>query len=156
MAEKWANRFVWTALIHGLIGAIISVLFVFPPGGEGKELTRMIAGGSAGTWVLVGYSMYLIMGFVGLTAWAFVYSTSGETNEALSIGHWILHNVGAIAPLLVFTAGIQGGSLALEGNFGAIHNAIVWAVVPSEILLGLLVIGTLIGIANILIAKLGK
>ena len=65
LAETWAKRFVWVALIHALIAAILSVLFIFPPGGEGKELSRMIAGGSAGTWVFVGYATYILVGFVG-------------------------------------------------------------------------------------------
>jgi len=116
----------------------------------------MIAGGSAGTWVLVGYTMYLAVGFVGLSAWSYVYSTSGETNQWLSIIHLLLHNVGLLAPLFIFTAGIQGGALILQGNPGAVHAAIVWSSEPSGILLGLLIIGTLIGVVNVLIAQLTK
>ena len=156
MAETWAKRFVWVALIHAVIAAIISVLFVFAPGGEGKELSRMIAAGSAGIWVFVGYSMYIIAGFIALSAWAFIYYVSGETNDWLSLAHLILHNIGLIAPLMIFTAGIQGGTLVLEGNFAAIHPTIVWASVPSGILAGLLALGSIIGVINILIALLRK
>lgn len=156
MAEKWAKRFVWFALIHAVIAAIITALFLFPPGGEGLDLSRMIAAGSAGTWVFVGYSMYLLAGFIGLSAWAFVYYVSGETNEWLSLAHLILHNLGLIAPLMIFTAGIQGGTLLLEGNVAAIHPTIVWSSVPSGILVGLLALGTIIGVVNILITLLKK
>ena len=156
LAETWAKRFVWVALIHASIAAILSVLFIFPPGGAGKELSRMIAGGSAGIWVFVGYATYILVGFVGLSAWAFVYYVSGETNDWLSLAHLILHNVGLIAPLMIFTAGIQGGSLLLEGNIAAIHPTIVWASVPSGVIIGLLVLGTFIGVANALIASFRK
>lgn len=156
MAEIWAKRFVWFALIHAVIAAIISVFFVFPPGGEGLELSRMIAAGSAGTWVFVGYSMYLLGGFIGLSVWASIYNVSGETNDWLSLAHLILHNLGVIAPLLIFTAGIQGGTLVLQGNFAAIHPTIVWSSVPSGILVGLLALGTIIGVVNILITLLRK
>ncbi len=156
MAETWAKRFVWFALIHAIIAAIITVFFIFPPGGEGLDLSRMIAGGSAGTWVFVGYSMYLLGGFIGLSAWAFVYYVSGKTNDWLSLAHLILHNLGLIAPLLIFTAGIQGGTLLLQGNPAAIHPTIVWSSVPSGILVGLLALGTIIGVINILITLLRK
>ena len=156
MSERTSKLFVLTALIHAFIAAIISVFFIFPPGGEGLELSRMIAGGSAGTWVLVGYSMYVIAGFVGLTVWSSLYATYGETNMWLSLAHLLLHNVGLLAPLFIFTAGLQGGALALQGNPGAIHGAIVWASEPSGILVGLVILGTLIGIVNVLLALLTK
>jgi len=152
-----SKLFVLTALIHALIAAIISVFFIFPPSGDqALGLTRMVAGGSAGTWVMVGYTMYVLAGFVGLSVWSYLYSSFGETNQWLSLVHLILHNVGLIAPLFIFTAGIQGGTLALQGNPGAIHNAIVWASEPSGILLGILILGTIIGVVNVLIALLTK
>ncbi len=155
MAET-SKLFVVTALIHGLVAALVSVLFVFPPGGSAFSLSRMIAGGSAGTWVLVGYSMYLVGGFIALTAWSYLYSSYGETNQGLSFIHLVLHNLGAIAPLLILTAGIQGGTLRLAGTPELIHNAIVWAALPSEILIGLFIIGSLIGVANVFIQVLTK
>ena len=156
MAEKWAKRFVWTALPHSAIGAILSILFVFPPGGEGKDLSRMIAGGSVGTWVFVGYATYILVGFVGLSAWGFIYYISGEVNDWLSWVHLISHNIGVIASLLIFIAGIQGGTLGLEGRSAEIHNAIVWSVEPSGILIGLLIIGTIVGLVNVIIPSLKK
>jgi len=157
MAERTSKLFVLTALIHAVIAAIISSFFIFPPSGDSAlGLTRMIAGGSAGTWVAVGYTMYIIAGFVGLSVWSYIYATYGETNEWLSLAHLLLHNVGLLAPLFIFTAGIQGGTLALQGNPGAIHNAIVWSSEPSGILLGLVILGTIIGVVNVLLALLTK
>jgi len=160
MAEKWARRFVWAAVFHGIIAVILTVLFLIPA----LNLASMIAVGfvsdsltfKVGIWVFVGYVTYIIIGFVGLSAWSSLYSSSGEVNDWLSWVHLILHNIGIIASWLIFAAGAIGGTAQFGGALTVpeIHATIAWVFVPIVVLMGMLALGTLVGLVNIIIALL--
>jgi hypothetical protein len=109
-----------------------------------------------GIWVFVGYVTYILVGFVGLSAWSYLYSSSSELNDWLSWVHLILHNIGLIASWLIFAAGAIGGTAQFGGALTVpeVHATIAWAFVPIAVLMGLLALGTLVGLFNIIIALL--
>ena len=160
MAEKWTKRFIWAALIHGFISVILTVLFVIPALGLPAMMAVGFVSGplsyKVGTWVFVGYMTYILVGFVGLSAWAFLYSSSGEVNDWLSWAHLVLHNIGLIASWLILAAGVIGGTAQLGGALTVpeVHVNIAWVFIPTVALMAVLMLGTLIGLVNLLIALL--
>jgi|SRR5579875_2465103 len=123
--SKWSNRFIWAAIIQGLIATVVTIPIVLPT--ITPAVSRVIAAGGAGTWFLVGYVMYIAVGViaVGLTS-LFYYHFEvnlgrpyrGASN-ALAWIHLILMNVGAAAAsLLLMYAGYFGGAGMLPVSQG--------------------------------------
>jgi hypothetical protein len=134
---RWAGRFIWAAVLQGLVAVIVTVLIVqpqtkfnvygyFPP-------SKIIAGNGAGTWLFTGYISYLVVGVLGAAVTAIFYfyiegirgkEYRGGTNY-LAWGHLILMNAGvAGASLLMMYAGYLGGwagAPTSEGGLG--YNA---------------------------------
>jgi multisubunit Na+/H+ antiporter MnhC subunit len=137
--SKWSNRFIWAAIIQGLIATLLTVPIVMP--WIKPSVAQVIASGGAGTWFLVGYAMYIVVGVVavGLTA-LFYYHFEVSWNKpyrglsnAFAWVHLVLMNVGAAAAtLMLMYAGYFGeralmplseGGLAL--NAGQVHVQIL-------------------------------
>jgi len=66
--SKWSNRFIWAAIVQGLFATLLTIPIVLP--WLNPPVSKVIASGSAGTWFLAGYVMYIMVGViaVGLTA----------------------------------------------------------------------------------------
>ena len=103
---KWAGRWIWAAVVQGLIITIITVLIVAPLSDFNINWyfspARVIAGGGGGTWMFTGYILYLVVGVVAVAVTAIFYFYfegvrgqvyNGLTNY-LAWGHYILMNVG--------------------------------------------------------------
>jgi hypothetical protein len=62
-----ANRFIVAAIVQDALAVILTAYFVLGQFAWLKpEVSRVIAGGSAGTWFTVGYVTYLIVGVIGV------------------------------------------------------------------------------------------
>lgn len=121
LKSKWASRFLWAAVIQGAIAAVVTVLIVDPLSYYNITLYfnpgMVIAGGGGGTWLFVGYSLYLIVGVLGtaLTALFYFYieGVQGKRftgiSKILASGHLVLMNVGVAGSMLLMT---YGGYLA--------------------------------------------
>lgn len=118
---KWASRFIWAAVLQGLLAVIVTVLILEPLSIFGINSyyspSRVIAGGSGGTWLFTGYISYLVVGVVAMAVTAIFYFYiegvmgkvyHGLTNY-LAWGHLIFMNVGVVGSMFLM---MWGGYLA--------------------------------------------
>jgi hypothetical protein len=119
--SKWASRFLWAAIVQGLVAVIVTVLIVDPLSIFGIDAyfspSMVIAAGGGGTWLFTGYILYLVVGVVATAVTAqfyyFIEGTMGTVytgvTNYLAWGHLILMNVGVAGSMLLMT---YGGYLA--------------------------------------------
>lgn len=162
MEQKWPRRFMVAAVVHGVGVAIWSGLFLLDGIGIPLNLSRIIAGGGAGTWFTVGYLLYMITGFLGMAAQGALYQyaislTDGELHsDRLALFHFGLMNIALVgATWMLGYAGFTGGSLTLAGKGSEIHAAIVGYVNPVGYCILIGVVAALAGAYNTLMT-LGK
>lgn len=131
---KWAGRFIWAAVIQGLIAVVVTVLIVEPWSffnvSSYYSPSKVIAGNGAGTWLFTGYISYLVVGVVGVAVTAIFYfyleDIKGKvyrgTAGLLAWGHLVFMNVGVAAAMLImmwggYVGGWAGAPVA-EGGLG--------------------------------------
>lgn len=143
--------------MHGLGIAVWSGLFLLDGIGIPLNLSRIIAGGGAGTWFTVGYILYFLAGFMGMCAQGLLYhyaATKPENpiyNEKIAVAHFVLMNLAVIgATWMLGYAGFKGGTLTLQGRVAEVHAAIVGFVNPIGYCILIGVIAAIIGAYNIL------
>jgi hypothetical protein len=130
-----AAAIVQGAVIVGLtIYLVLGQISIIKP-----EVSRVIAGGEAGTWFTFGYLTYIIVGVIAVAVSSLFYhyleekrrssssSTSGgggsndfgRSFSALAWTHLILMNVGITAAAsMLMLAGYQGGAAMLPQDSG--------------------------------------
>ncbi len=122
---KWMPRFIWAAIVQGSFATIWTLFIVFP--GIRPAPSMVIASGSAGTWLTLGYILYLLIGVIAVAVTALFYNyienMLGKAYKGLSSYlawiHFLLMNVGvAGATWLLMYAGYIGGSDLLATNAG--------------------------------------
>jgi multisubunit Na+/H+ antiporter MnhC subunit len=137
--SKWSNRFIWAAIIQGLVATLLTVPIVLP--WVKPSVAQVIASGSAGTWFLVGYSMYILVGVVavGLTALFYHHFEVDQhkpykgLSNAFAWVHLVLMNIGAAAATFMLMYAGYFGERALmplsEGGLnlaaGQVHETIM-------------------------------
>ena len=164
---KWAGRFIWAAVIQGLLATIITILVLDPlqyvtGKSDYYSAARVIAGGSGGTWFFTGYISYLVVGVIATAVTAIFYfyieGVQGKVYKGLTNllawGHLIFMNVGiAGAMFLMMWGGYLAGwamtPTASGGgglNAGQVHEQILgWMTDPIGGLILLAAIGALLG-----------
>jgi hypothetical protein len=119
---RWAGRFIWAAMIQGLLAVIVTLLWVDPTtifGGSGLyySASRVVAGGGGGTWFFVGYVSFLLVGVIATAVTAIFYfyiegvmgkAYKGLTNY-LAGPHLALMTVGVDASMFIM---MRSGYLA--------------------------------------------
>lgn len=138
-ASKMAGLFLYAAMIQGAIAVIITFL-----GALGDQIgllpmsvSRVIAGGSAGSWFVMGYLTYLIVGVVAMAVtslfYFFIESVQGKSYKGAAKGlswmHLVLANIGVAGAALLAMWGGYWGAVAmaptsqggLGGNAGTAH-----------------------------------
>lgn len=160
LVSHWSTRFIWAAIIQGLAATILTIPIVDPY--LSPPVSKVIAGGSAGTWFLVGYIMYIVVGViaVGLTALFYYHFevSLGKTYKGISNAfgwvHLALMNVGAAAAayMLMYGGYVAGGGMlpVSEGGQGwtglqAHVNVLAALVNPTGIAIAICGIGVLAG-----------
>jgi len=148
--SKWSNRFIFAAIVQGAIITVLSIPMVWPPGGLfGLTITpaiaQVIASGSAGTWFLVGYVMYITVAVIGVGLTALFYHhfevslnkpLKGVVGNALGWVHLIFMNVGAaVASGLLMYGGYFGERGLMPTSEGGLAQTTLW--VHLNILSGL-------------------
>ncbi|HKT21552.1 MAG TPA: hypothetical protein VJR06_02870 [Nitrososphaerales archaeon] len=164
---KWAGRFIWAAVVQGLIAAVVTVLILDPlqyitGNADYYSPAKVIAGNGAGTWLFTGYISYLVVGVVAVAVTAmFYFYIEGILGKVyagfasyLAWAHLILMNVGVAGSMLLmmyggFLAG-WGAAPASSGGGGLtslqIHEQILGQLTdPIGGLILLAVLGALLG-----------
>jgi hypothetical protein len=164
---KWAGRFIWAAVVQGLIATIITVLILdplqyFTGNPDYFSPAKVIAGGGGGTWLFTGYIAYLVVGVVATAVTALFYfyieGVQGKVykgfSDILAWGHLILMNVGVAGSMFLmmwggYMAGYAGTAVSSGGlglNAGQIHVQYLGQLVdPIGGLILLAAIGALMG-----------
>lgn len=124
------RRFITAAILQG---AIVVGLTVFIILGEisvqEPGVSRVIAGGGAGTWFTLGYVMYIVVGVIGVAVSSLFYLYTERVlkkwykdHKGATVVAWInliLMNVGtAVAMGMLMLAGYRGGTAMLPTSIG--------------------------------------
>jgi hypothetical protein len=148
--SRWSNRFIFAAIIQGAIITVLTIPIVWPSGGlfgitVTPAVAQVIASGSAGTWFLVGYVMYITVGVVGVGLTALFYHHfevslgkpfKGAISNALGWIHLVLMNVGAgVASSILMYGGYFGERGLMPTSEGGLAQTAGW--VHVNILSGL-------------------
>jgi hypothetical protein len=157
---KWVGRFIWAAIVNGAFAVLWTLFMVWPFAKPAPSM--VIASGSAGTWLLTGYVLFLSVGVVAtaVTALFYLYIEgirgkvySGVRNY-LAWGHLILMELGVLGSTwLLMYAGYVGGSALLPAavgggglNPGQVHEQILqYYIQPIFYFVVTAILGALIG-----------
>jgi len=165
---KWASRFIWAAVIQGLLAVVVTVLIVQPwtiletSFGNYYSPSRVIAGGGGGTWMFTGYISYLVVGVVATAVTAIFYfyieGVQGKIykgfSNLLAWGHLVFMNVGVTASMFLmmyggYLAGWASTPTAQGGagfTTGQVHEQILGGLVnPIGAFILLAALGALLG-----------
>jgi hypothetical protein len=138
----WARRFVWTALVQGMILFVITMALLvvdlvgfLAPGSGIVSPELIIASGFAGTWFTIGFLGYFIVPVIGsgLSAWFYHYievdlgRTYAGGRQYLAWAHLLLGNllIGAALGLLMY-GGYSGGAAMLSVPLGGGGHDAQW------------------------------
>jgi len=125
--SKIATLFLWSAIVQGAILAIVTfILFIFGSIYLTPNPSMVIASGSAGVWLMLGYITYIAMILaLGVTSFLYDYvevrlnKTLDGISLELAKAHLILMNVGMLgATLLLMYAGYVGGVGLMPASIG--------------------------------------
>ena len=160
--SRWAARFLAAAIIQGAFAfGLMSVLLYLAVLGT-PAASRIVAGGGAGTWFVVGIIGYALVGVLGIAVSALFYQYlevtldkpySGWRNGA-AWAHLLLGGgVGSAAALLMAWGGYVAGAALLPTQFGGgghdsayVHtNVLGPLVIPIAALIALTLLGFFIG-----------
>jgi hypothetical protein len=164
---KWAGRFIWAAVIQGLIAVIVTVLILdplqyFTGKSDYFSPAMVIAANGAGTWFFTGYISFLVVGVVATAVTAifyfFIEDVQGKVYKGytnfLAWGHLLFMNIGVAGSMLImmyqgYLAGKAAAAVTSGGgglNGGQIHETILgWTVDPIGGLILLAAIGAILG-----------
>jgi len=163
---KWTGRFIWAAVIQGLIAVAATVLIIEPWTFFGINSyyspSKVIASNGAGTWLFTGYIAYLVVGVVATAVTAVFYFYIEEFrgrvykgfSNLLAWGHLLFMNVGVAGAMIIMmyqgylagvaAAPVSGGGLGY--NSGQIHvNILAWTVDPIGGFILLACVGAILG-----------
>jgi hypothetical protein len=164
---RWAGRFIWTAVIQGLVMTIATIIVIDPiqyltGKADYYSPARVIAGGGGGTWFFTGFISYLVVGVVATAVTAIFYfyieGVQGKVYKGitniLAWAHLTFMNIGiAGAMIIMMYQGYLAGWAAAPADYGGggltplqVHEQILgWTVEPIGALILLASMGALLG-----------
>ncbi|HYA55526.1 MAG TPA: hypothetical protein VED22_01885 [Nitrososphaerales archaeon] len=163
---KWAGRFIWAAVVEGLIAVVATILIVEPWSALGINSyyspSKVIAGNGAGTWMFTGYIAFLVVGVVATAVTAVFYfyieDIQGRVykgfSNLLAWGHLLFMNVGVAGSMIImmyqgYLAGVAAAPVSEGGlgySAGQIHvNILSWTVNPIGGFILLACLGAVLG-----------
>ena len=169
----WFSRFLWAAVVQGLIAAIATILIIEPLSvfniNSYYSPSKVIASGGGGTWLFTGYICFMVVGVVATAVTALFYfyieGIMGKVytgfRKYLAWGHLILMNVGVAGSMGFmmyggYLAGWAGASVS-SGGLGytdlQIHLRYLSQLVdPIGLLILLAVLGAVLGGAGYILS----
>jgi hypothetical protein len=122
---NWSARFVRLSVANGALAAAWTIFMIWPWTTPAPSM--ILAEGSAGTWLLFGYLLYLVVGVVAIAVTAIFYfflegiqtTVYSGFRSALAWGHLTLMEVGVVgATFLMMYGGYLGGAGLLSASEG--------------------------------------
>lgn len=159
---RCSSSFFLSVIGQGLILLLISfILFVYGSLYLTPAPAQVIAFGSAGTWLLVGYVFYvLLVIYLGMTTSLYhimeekVRTFQGNLYSWLTLGHFFFVNLGATgASLMLMLAGYTGGADLMSGLTEAQTHVQTLSVypVPVAVFIGITMLGVFCGLLTYVI-----
>jgi len=166
LQSKWASRFIWAAIVQGLLAVAVTLLIIEPLSIFGISWyfspAMVIASGGGGTWLFTGYISYLTVGVVAMAVTALFYfyveGILGKTYHGLTsylaAGHLLLMNIGVAGSMFLmmyggYLAGWASAATASGGKGltpGQVHVQILGALVdPIGAFIILAAVGAILG-----------
>jgi hypothetical protein len=153
-AETASRYFFYVTAVNILIAAFVTAPVLDPQLGIPIKINHW-----PGTWIFVAYFSFLIVGVLGMLAWAVMYYmlprlfNKAVVNRSLLYAHLLVTEfsvVGATGLMGIFP-GYVGGTLVQQG-FGDIEvtRVVEWTVIPIGIFISLAVLATLAGLVNMI------
>jgi len=121
--SKWANRFIVAAIVQGALAAGVTSFLLYDAVYGSPGPARIVAGGSAGTWLTVGYLGYIMLGPLAAAVTALfyqhlevdLYTPYKGWPKIFAWLHLFLMNVGVVgATWLMMSGGYRGGQLTIS------------------------------------------
>lgn len=158
--ENLSRYFFYAAIVNLAVAFAITVPVLVP------EFTfPLILTNWPGTWMFISYFLFLIVAVLGSLGWAVamdfvrIHFGSRSVNRYLAEAHFALNYLGIYgATTLMFALGYIGGQAKFIGfaNEVITQGLVGWMVVPIGVFAYLYLIGTVLGIANLLLAVTRK
>ncbi|MDJ0274931.1 MAG: hypothetical protein NYU90_07030 [Aigarchaeota archaeon] len=148
-------------LLNGVLAAVATALILIPElrlaAGPGSILTHNVDVWP-GAWGWVSYFVLLIAGVGGAFLWSLSYYLLRQlfnvegANALLSILSMALYEIGVLGTVgLTGYVGIEGGRFVADGGSAMVVTALIgWVVIPTGLSVGAAVLGTLLGILNLI------
>ena len=157
LGVKSASKyFLYGALINSVAAAFFIAPILFPAFDFPILITQW-----PGIYMVIGYSMFLVIGIIGMVAWSAVYHllpsvlSKNAINKKYFLLQFALMEIGIYAlSISMFVGGYLGATILYEGAGPFVVGAqMEVGVIPSGVAIFLLILSTLIGIASIVTAK---
>lgn len=114
-----------------------------------------------GVYMVVAFTFFVLVGIIGMLCWGIFFHLMPDMFDRASVRRFwlfaqiIVTEVGVyVMAIFMFLGGYIGSSMAYVGDGDYIVGAAMEvAVIPSALGIFLIVLGTLIGVANVLLAR---
>lgn len=160
----WATRFGWAMMAHAAVFMLVTALIAVPPalsalGVKSFEpsIGKVIAGGSAGTWFVMGYVFYFLVGVVAIGMFGLGYYVYENVMgmrlagrwKALAWTHFAGMNAGAAASayILMYAGYFGGAMVAAKATYAETHAFLSPLGTYAGVAVLVLVVGVLAGLA---------
>jgi len=150
--SPWATRFVWAAILHGALAAVLTAFAILGTLGLFQPSpVDVIVSSSVGILLISGYLSYLLVGIVGMAVTALFYqylevnlkAPYESADRNIAWGHLILSNIGVIGAtwLTIF------GAYAAAVGSSVVNQRSTFAQFefPIVLFIAIFLIGTLLG-----------
>jgi hypothetical protein len=153
--ERLVKYFVYMTIVNAFAAVAFTTPVIIPELAFPLKLTIW-----PGTWMFVAYFVFLIVGVLGTLAWAVLLDLVRRTwgteqcDKFLAITSIVLIEVAVYAETsFMFTVGYIGGTLQFAGGLGSavITYVIGPLVVPIGVSIFIYLIGTLLGLMNVVL-----
>ncbi len=164
--SKWASRFIFVAIVQGTIAAVLIAALLYLAVFGDPPASRIVASGSIGTWMSIGYIGFIAVAVLGSALCALFYQHIEVVLKRAYQGyksilawlHLLLMNVGALGAggLMIWAGYIGGAELIQTGDTGAVHNLVAAYPTPIAIFMALGALGVTLGGFGYLMSWMSK
>ena len=156
--EGVARLYLRLALINTVSAALFAAPLLDPRFEFPILITRW-----PGVYMVVAYTFFVLVGIFGMLGWGILFHLLPSMFDKASVRRFWLYAQLVVTEVGVYALAIfmfLGGYIGASLNYSGVGDFIVGAqmepaVIPSALGIFLVILGTLIGVANILLAKTG-